>query len=58
MCVALVSGERQPELGDLDATAPDLISGTLADITAWACGRGTFGVTSSKQEKPVAPRWI
>lgn len=54
----VVSGAQTSEFGDLDATDPETISGSLADITAWACGRSTAGVTSNAQESPVAPRWI
>jgi maleylpyruvate isomerase len=53
-----VSGAETPELGDLDAADPQIVSGSLADVTAWACGRGSAGVTSSTQDTPVAPRWL
>lgn len=56
--VLKVSGPGECSLGDLDAENPDIISGTLADITAWASGRGSVGVTSSKQMNPMAPHWI
>jgi maleylpyruvate isomerase len=46
------------EIGDPDSIDPEIISGTLADITAWACGRSTLGISSSKREHPIAPRWI
>jgi maleylpyruvate isomerase len=46
------------ELGDLDSNNPEIVSGTLTDITAWAGGRPAAGIGSSKQEKPVAPHWI
>lgn len=46
------------ELGDLDSVSPEIITGTLADITAFATGRSTKGITSSKQQSPTAPRWL
>jgi maleylpyruvate isomerase len=46
------------ELGDLDANDPEIVSGTLTDITAWAGGRPAAGIASNKQEKPIAPHWI
>jgi maleylpyruvate isomerase len=46
------------EFGDLGSDNPDVISGTLADITAFAAGRSTKGITSSKQQSPTAPRWL
>lgn len=54
----VVSGARKSTFGDLGADDPEIVSGSLADVTAWACGRGTVGVTSSRREDPVAPRWI
>ncbi len=53
-----VSGTERSPLGDLDAKNPDIVSGSLPDITAWACGRSSAGVSFSKQENRVAPRWI
>lgn len=46
------------EHGDLDSDNPEIITGTLADITAFAAGRSTNGITSSKQQSPTAPRWL
>ncbi|MCW2131310.1 maleylpyruvate isomerase family mycothiol-dependent enzyme [Arthrobacter sp. VKM Ac-2550] len=46
------------ELGDLDSDNPEIITGTLADIAAFAAGRSTNGITSSKQQSPTAPRWL
>jgi maleylpyruvate isomerase len=46
------------ELGDLDSNNPEIVSGTLADITAWAGGRPAAGIASNKQDKPIAPHWI
>ena len=54
----VVSDAQATQLGDFDASEPEIISGSLASITAWACGRSTLRVTSSRQENPVAPRWI
>ncbi|MCW2135239.1 maleylpyruvate isomerase family mycothiol-dependent enzyme [Arthrobacter sp. VKM Ac-2550] len=46
------------ELGDTTSTNPEIITGTLTEITAFACGRPTHGITSSKTTSPTAPRWI
>ncbi|MFD1210895.1 maleylpyruvate isomerase family mycothiol-dependent enzyme [Arthrobacter sp. GCM10027362] len=47
------------ELGDLDAPDPEIVSGSLAEITAWAAGRHTRGLTSSRHGEPgPAPRWL
>lgn len=46
------------EFGDLDSDNPEVISGTLADVTAFATGRSTKGITSSKQLSPTVPRWL
>ncbi|MBC7443742.1 MAG: maleylpyruvate isomerase family mycothiol-dependent enzyme [Ramlibacter sp.] len=45
-------------LGAPDAEAPEIVSGTLADLTQWACGRGSAGVVSSEGEIPIAARWL
>lgn len=48
------------ELGDLEAAEPEIVSGSLADLTAWAAGRPAHGIiTSSNQKHPEpAPRWL
>lgn len=47
------------ELGDLAAAAPCTVTGSLAEITAWAAGRSTRGITSSRNGQPEpAPRWL
>lgn len=46
------------ELGDLDSPDPEIVSGALPDIAAWAAGRSAHGATSRKQEFVRAPRWI
>lgn len=46
------------ELGDLDSSDPEIITGTLSALTAFACGRNNQNITSNKHETPVAPRWI
>ncbi|MCX6499464.1 MAG: maleylpyruvate isomerase family mycothiol-dependent enzyme, partial [Arthrobacter sp.] len=47
-----------PEFGDTGSNNPEVVSGTLANITAWAGGRPAVGITSTRKELPVAPRWI
>jgi len=46
------------EYGDLGASAPARVSGTLADIAAWASGRDRPEVTARLRTDLVAPRWI
>ncbi|TFC90564.1 MULTISPECIES: maleylpyruvate isomerase family mycothiol-dependent enzyme [Cryobacterium] len=40
------------------ATAVAHVTGSLAELAAWAAGRGSNGVVSSTGETPVAPRWL
>jgi maleylpyruvate isomerase len=46
------------KLGDTAAPDPVIVTGTLPDITAWAAGRTTHGITSNRPDMPTAPRWI
>ncbi|MCG2624473.1 maleylpyruvate isomerase family mycothiol-dependent enzyme [Arthrobacter sp. I2-34] len=47
------------KLGDTAAADPEIITGTLSEITAWAAGRPARGITSSRYEHPEsAPRWL
>ncbi len=46
------------QLGDTAAADPEIITGTLPDITGWAAGRSTHGITSNRTDVPQAPRWI
>lgn len=57
--------EGYPELsfGDKEARSPLQISGSLAEVSRWATGRGVAGVTASHNGQtipaaPVAPVWI
>jgi len=43
--------------GDQSADA-EVVSGSLADLAAWATGRSTDGVTSTTEGLPVAPVWL
>ncbi|MGW6172376.1 maleylpyruvate isomerase family mycothiol-dependent enzyme [Arthrobacter sp. NPDC055138] len=45
-------------LGDTAAVDPVIVTGSLADITAWAAGRSTRGISSNRTDVPPAPRWI
>lgn len=54
----LVVDDSGHTLGDLTAEDPEIVSGPLADLTAWACGRGSAGVHSTRSPNPVAPRWL
>ncbi|MGX1163661.1 maleylpyruvate isomerase [Arthrobacter sp. SLBN-100] len=46
------------EWGDFDAVDPEIVSGTLPALTGWALGRSRDGISSSRRDHPVAPRWI
>lgn len=47
------------ELGDTASPDSAIITGTLANLAAWACGRNADGITSSEHDQPpTAPRWI
>ena len=43
-------------LGDEGAQVS--LSGTLADLTGWATGRTTRGISSNQPPVPAAPRWL
>jgi len=47
----------QPVFGDPSADA-EVVSGSLADVAAWATGRSVDGVTSTAEGLPVAPVWL
>lgn len=53
-----VAGVERSHLGDVDVMNPEVVSGSLPDMVAWASGRGSFGVISSNPNHQVAPRWI
>ena len=46
----------QDSYGETDAA--EHVTGSLADLAAWAAGRGRAGVVSDAGETPVAPRWL
>ncbi|TJY69075.1 maleylpyruvate isomerase family mycothiol-dependent enzyme [Arthrobacter sp. CAU 1506] len=46
------------QLGDATSADPVIVTGTLPDITAWAAGRSTRGITSNRPDTLQAPRWI
>ena len=50
-------GNEPLEFGENDA-ASTVLSGSLADLTAWASGRYTVGISSSSNAVPAAPPWI
>ena len=54
--LAATDGSQQV-FGDQSADA-EVVSGSLADLAAWATGRSTDGVSSSTEGLPVAPVWI
>ncbi|QOD05112.1 maleylpyruvate isomerase family mycothiol-dependent enzyme [Pseudarthrobacter sp. BIM B-2242] len=50
-------------LGDSGAQNPTVITGSLPGVVRWATGRGTHGVTATRNgaplaETPAAPKWI
>lgn len=59
----LVTDQQLEKFGDGGADAPVVIAGTLAGVVRWATGRGTDGVTASRNGAalgtvPAAPKWI
>jgi len=53
-----VTGGEGLLFGDRDAGDPLIVTGDLAAITRWACGRPGAPVTSNRPGTPVAPRWL
>lgn len=41
-----------------DDSAAQVVSGSLADLTGWATGRTTAGISSAESPVPAAPHWI
>lgn len=58
LLLKIIDAPTVSELGDLDSSDPNVITGTLPAVTAFACGRNNQNVTSSKHETAIAPRWI
>jgi maleylpyruvate isomerase len=57
--VLRIHGPGSPsEIGDLTSIDPEIVSGTLSDITAWASGRPATDISSNKGTNPIAPHWI
>jgi maleylpyruvate isomerase len=61
--IVRVTGRQQDLVfGDTGAEDPVTVSGTLADVSSWATGRGTATVTASRAGTitavPPAPAWI
>ncbi len=50
--------DRAEPVGSGDAEGAIRLSGTAADLAAWATGRGSDGVSAESGEVPVAPRWL
>jgi maleylpyruvate isomerase len=47
------------EYGDTESQDSDVVSGSLPQLAAWATGRPSTGLESSKHDSPgAAPRWI
>jgi maleylpyruvate isomerase len=44
--------------GTPDAGDPDVVTGSLPELAAWASGRGARGVSSRRQPEQTAPRWM
>ena len=58
-----VGGHPELAFGDMEASNPLQISGSLADVARWAAGRGSAGVKASRGGEiipvvPTAPAWI
>jgi maleylpyruvate isomerase len=50
--------DRDETLTSGDITDAVTVSGTAADLTAWATGRGATEVTADAGDVPAAPRWL
>ncbi|KGJ81143.1 hypothetical protein GY21_01965 [Cryobacterium roopkundense] len=44
--------------GDQAAAYPHVVTGDLAALTRWACGRSGSAVTSNRHDSPTAPSWL
>lgn len=53
-----ITGDHWERLGDVDADAAVVVSGSLAAITGWATGRSRTGVASSTGTVESAPAWM
>ncbi|MDJ0337524.1 maleylpyruvate isomerase family mycothiol-dependent enzyme [Cryobacterium sp. PH31-O1] len=51
-----VAAPYATSIGDDDAAS--VVSGSLADLTGWATGRTTWGISSEESLIPSAPRWL
>ncbi len=58
LVLKVACSDRLTELGDTVAPNPTVVTGQLADITAWAAGRNSHGVTSTAGAIAPAPAWI
>ncbi|MET4638132.1 maleylpyruvate isomerase family mycothiol-dependent enzyme [Mycetocola sp. 2940] len=50
--------DRDARITSGDPAGADTLSGSAADLAAWATGRGAAGVTADSAEVPPAPRWL
>ena len=58
LVLRVVGSPTITDIGDLSSKDPEVVTGNLAAVTAFACGRSNQKVTSNKSDSPTAPRWI
>ncbi|HEV7168302.1 MAG TPA: maleylpyruvate isomerase family mycothiol-dependent enzyme [Micrococcaceae bacterium] len=58
LALKIAGSPHLTELGDTDTAGATVVSGDLADVTAWAAGRGRAGLSSTADAVPAAPAWI
>jgi len=58
LLLKIIGAPTISELGDGQSADPEIITGALSDVVAFACGRSNRNVTSNKHPNPIAPRWI
>jgi maleylpyruvate isomerase len=50
--------DRAQPVNSDDTAVATTLTGTAANLAAWATGRGSTGVSAESGEVPVAPRWL
>lgn len=58
LLLKIIDARTVSEIGDVESSDPEVITGTLSALTAFACGRSNKQVTSNRKDVPIAPRWI
>jgi len=58
LVLRVTDAPKLESFGDVSAVAPIIITGSLADVTQWAAGRGVTGVISTGETPQDPPAWI